>query len=195
MFSLGLICPLQCGEHFKKVFIAIQKKINHDTLPRPSRNRNNPSVSFGHERLECGCFILRKGKIMFHNDILKRPVFGQRITAGHNSRGHKPDETSHEFNYGRQLPWHTHGATEEYRRTLSLVDTMYRRQMALSKATWALEMALKAVRDARTEDEFWKAQTRLRSVRCEHDLIGIDNTRNVANMPNEPEDYVYGENI
>lgn len=132
---------------------------------------------------------------MFHNDILKMPVFGRRITTGYNSRDHKPDETSREFNYGRQLPWHTHGASEGYRRTLSLVDTMYRRQMALSRATWALEMALKAVRDARTEDEFTLANARLNVLRREHDLLGIDSTRNVANMPNEPEDYVYGENI
>lgn len=124
---------------------------------------------------------------MFHNDILKMPVFGRRIT--------RPAEPSHEFNYGRQLPWHKHGPSEEYRRTLSLVDTMYRRQMTLSEATWALEMALKAVRDARTEDEFGSAEDALRSARREHDLIGIDNTHNVANMPNEPEDYVYGENI
>lgn len=124
---------------------------------------------------------------MFHNDTLKRPVFGRRVT--------KPAEPSTEFNYGRQGPWHEHGPTEEYRRTMALVDVMYRRQAAFSKATWALEMALKAVRDARTDEEFNAANGALILLRHEHDLMGLDSTRNVANMPNEPSDYVYGENI
>lgn len=124
---------------------------------------------------------------MFHTDLKPQPVFGRRVT--------KPAEPSPEFNYGRQRPWHEHGPTEEYQRTMALVDVMYRRQMAFSKATWALEMALKRVRDARTDEEYNAANDALILLRHEYDLMGLDSTRNVANMPDEPSDYIYGENI
>ena len=116
-------------------------------------------------------------------------------SAHFSSKKKLPAEPSTAFNYGRQLPWHTRGATEEYRRTLALVDAMYRRQMALSRSTWALEMALKAVRDARDDAEYNAANDALIMLRHEHDKLGIDCTRNVANMPDEPADYIYGENI
>lgn len=118
-----------------------------------------------------------------------------RELTGHNSRQHKTEEPSTAFNYGRQGPWHEHGATVEYKRTWSLLQAMYARQMALSKATWALEMALKAVRDARDDVAYNSANDALILLRHEYDLLGIDNTRNVANMPDEPSDYRYGENI
>lgn len=99
------------------------------------------------------------------------------------------------YNYGRCLPWARLGANAEYLRTQSLYEAMSDRAHRLSQATWELSEALRRVRHADTLPEYYEATAALKAARVAYDLLGIDSTYNSANMPNEPEDYIYGENI
>lgn len=93
-----------------------------------------------------------------------------------------------ENNYGRCTPWLSRTETPiEYTRTMLLLRAMGNRRVRLSHAEWALEMALRAVRHSDTQEEMDAAVAKLKAARQEHDILAIDWTFNVANMPNNPE--------
>ena len=101
-----------------------------------------------------------------------------------------------QFNYGRCLPWKTRTETPaEYLRTQYLWKAIAERMAQFSAAEWELGQALAAVEHADNAAEYTAAIAKLKAVRAANDLLGIDWTYNQANMPAEPEDYTYGENI
>lgn len=121
------------------------------------------------------------------------------IPAKPATQSNNPDLT--QFNYGRCLPWFEYLASHEgkgpaeYLRTEYLQEAIARRALELSTAAWDLQMALREVRTADNGAEFHLAISKLRLARIACDKIGLDGTYNQANMPHEPADYRYGENL
>ncbi len=74
----------------------------------------------------------------------------------------------------------------EVKRTEVLLKAVEARRLAYSDAAWALEMAIRDVLHGTTAEEQTAAVAKLKSARQANDVLGIDSTYNVANMPTAP---------